>query len=119
MCYFCKMQNNKRQITGYLLAILFVFYFAGANFFSHSHIDEYNRLIVHSHPFSSESNHQHSTANFLAIDRLLNFTVCLLFFGISFVAINKLSLVLSDPYNRRFQGSAFTPVCFSRPPPVI
>lgn len=113
------MKFNRQQITGAFLTVLFVFYFAGVSFFSHSHIDEYNRLIVHSHPFSSESHHQHSTVNFFAIEKLQHFTVCILLFASLIIAVNRLSFVLSDPYNRGFHLSSFTPFCFSRPPPTI
>jgi hypothetical protein len=113
------MQNNKRHITGYLLAILFVFYFAGANFFSHSHIDEYHRLIVHSHPFSSESNHQHSSANFLTIDKLSNIFVGFIFFGICFLAVFQINKQLINGYGRNFFKNTYYFFRFSRPPPSL
>jgi len=113
------MKFNRQQITGGILTVLFVFYFAGVSFFPHSHIDEYNRLIVHSHPFSSESHHQHSSVNFFAIEKLQHFTVCLLLFAASIVAVYKLNFVLFSLYNRGSHLSSFTPFCFSRPPPTI
>ena len=112
------MQFNRQQFKGCLLTTLFVFYFSGANFFTHTHVDENNRLVVHSHPFSSESHHQHSTVNFQAIDRLQNFTVCLLLFAASVIAIYKIIFILSYPYRKGFQLTAFTPFCYSRPPPT-
>mgnify|MGYP006945460817 CR=1 FL=1 len=119
ICIFNKMKFNRRQITGYFLTGLFVFYFASISFFSHVHVDGYNRLIVHSHPFSSESHHQHSTVNFQTIDRLQNFTIHLLFLAISFIAIYRLSFISSDPYRKGFHLSVFSSFCFLRPPPVL
>jgi hypothetical protein len=113
------MKIRRQQITGGLLTILFVFYFAGVSFFSHAHVDEFNRLIVHSHPFSSESHHQHSSVNFLTIDKLQHFTVSLFLFAFSFIAFYKLSIVVTDSYRKVFSLSTFTPFCFSRPPPAI
>ncbi|MEA4984093.1 hypothetical protein SDC9_31320 [bioreactor metagenome] len=113
------MQNNKRQISGYLLTILFVFYFASTNFFKHTHIDENNRLIVHSHPFSSESNHQHHTASFQLIDKLSGFVAGLIILGMSLLAISELSSCLTVSRGEHVRTVAFLTSCFSRPPPKI
>ncbi|MDD4198281.1 MAG: hypothetical protein PHZ12_02595 [Paludibacter sp.] len=113
------MQNNKRHITGYLLTILFVFYFASTNFFKHVHIDENNRLIVHSHPFSPESNHQHSSASFQLIDKLSCFTVGLIWLGITLLAVLELNNIRMSFSNRNFKSDDFLNFCFSRPPPTI
>lgn len=117
--FFCEMQNNKRQITGYLLTILFVFFFASTNFFKHVHVDENNRLIVHSHPFSSESNHQHNTASFQLIDKLSGFVAGLILLGISLFAVIELNMVLTATRDEHFRSDEFLIACFSRPPPQI
>lgn len=117
-CDFIRMKYTRQQITAGFLTVLFVSYFAGVSFFSHTHINEYNQLIVHSHPFSSESHHQHSTANFQVIDKLQHFFVNLLMLAVALTAIYKLCLFLSDTYQKGFHLSSFTPYCFSRPPPA-
>jgi hypothetical protein len=113
------MQNNKRQISGYLLTILFVFYFASTNFFKHVHVDDNNRLIVHSHPFSSESNHQHSTASFQLIDRLSGFVVGLIVLGLSLLAVFEWNATFTANRNQHVRTVAFLTSCFSRPPPCV
>ena len=113
------MQNNKRHITGYLLTILFVFYFASTNFFKHVHIDENNRLIVHSHPFSSETKHQHNAASFQLIDKLSGFVFGLIVLGMSMLAVFEMNTTLTATRNQHFRTVAFLTSCFSRPPPRI
>ncbi len=107
------------RISGFFLTALFVFYFAGVGFFNHTHLDEYNNLVVHSHPFSSESNHQHAAANFIAIDKLSNLTLGLIILGVFLLAVYELKCISYVIRNRNFIHKAFTPFCFSRPPPVI
>jgi hypothetical protein len=113
------MQNNKRQNTGYLLTILFVFYFVSTNFFKHAHLDENNHLIVHSHPFSSESDHQHSSASFQLIDKLSGFSSAVVLAGLLLLAVFALSGIIISSCDRHFRSDAFLIYCFSRPPPVI
>lgn len=117
--FFCLMHHINRQYTGFFLTALFVFYFVSISFFYHTHYDENHQLIVHSHPFSSESNHHHSQANFYTIDRLSSLFTNLLLMGIFLIAILVLRAVFFNPYRKEFRFNAFTPFCFSRPPPAF
>lgn len=54
------LQKHFKQIAGITLLAFFVSFWVGTNFYVHTHIVN-NVLVVHSHPFSSETSHQHSS----------------------------------------------------------
>jgi len=56
-------------IRAFLLFLLFSFYWLATGFFYHTHIDDNNRVVSHSHPFGSE-NHHHPNNNLVLIDKL-------------------------------------------------
>lgn len=49
--------------------MLFIAYMGGISFFTHTHIIN-GVTIVHSHPYKSDSNHEHNTAEFELIAHL-------------------------------------------------
>lgn len=81
--------------AGSAFLIIFLFFFSGNTFFNHAHhIDE--NIIIHSHPFKSDShgnpNHNHSRSDYLLIDLINN----LLFFTtINIVLIAGLVILLN------------------------
>lgn len=63
---------KKSKLISFLLLVLYMGYFAGVNFFVHSHMVQ-NHLVVHSHPYASK-NHNHSDKAIQLVDLLQDYT---------------------------------------------
>lgn len=55
------MKCELRKILRIFLPLLFITYMGGISFFTHTHIVN-GVTIVHSHPYNSDSDHEHSTS---------------------------------------------------------
>ena len=53
--------------------LLFVVYYAGSSFFSHTHTID-GQSVTHSHPFAGSNGHHHTTAEFSIISVLSHFS---------------------------------------------
>ncbi|KAB2829487.1 MAG: hypothetical protein F9K10_00115 [Paludibacter sp.] len=78
------MMNSFRHLRNTWLQLhfllLFVVYYAGSNFFAHTHSID-GKPVAHSHPFAGSNGHQHTTAEFSVLSLLTHFsatptTVC-------------------------------------------
>jgi len=108
----------KAKFTGFLLLVLFIFYYVGITGFPHVHkID--NISFVHSHPCSNEVNHQHSARQLLVISDLsyfVSFAILILFFhkeGYILLSILLLFIYSFLPASSCFHQN------YLRPPPTI
>lgn len=63
-----RTRNIRNAIALFMLA-LFVSYKAGITMFTHAHFIN-GVMIVHSHPFSSDSNHKHSDGQLLVLAQM-------------------------------------------------
>lgn len=75
--------------------ILFLGYLGSITFFTHVHILDNGVIIVHSHPFKSESdtipfNHQHSKNDFVIINLLTHFLTTIFSVAVVIAAFNIL-----------------------------
>jgi hypothetical protein len=105
-------------IRAYFLFLLLGFYWLATGFFYHTHTDENNRIVTHSHPFGSE-NHQHSGHAFMLIDRISGFESTQI--SIPDLQTNW-SYSKSAYFVRETAAKAlntFNNYRFSRPPPAI
>lgn len=97
--------------------LLFVVYYAGINFFPHTHIID-GKSIVHSHPFSASNSHHHTSAEFTLLSDLTHYSLIDTTLTFMLVA-NGLLLAIF-----RIKGSTepisfyFNTRPFLRPPPV-
>lgn len=108
---------NIRRITDWFLLLLFASYFAGVNFFPHTHLID-NHFVTHSHPFSSAENHQHSANGFELIKQLSGLVYSCVAFAFIFLLFQRLIALLDS---KILITKALSPVdsyIFLRPPPV-
>lgn len=68
------MKSNNRKhktinVLGMLLLLLFLGHYGGTTLFSHSHIVD-DHVIYHSHPYSANSHHTHTSFEYHAIRTL-------------------------------------------------
>jgi hypothetical protein len=98
--------------------LLFVGYYISVTFFNHTHYID-NVEVVHSHPFSSSENHQHSASAFQFINTVSHFVSTALWIGLflSFGASLLALFLLLRTVQRRL--SQFNYFSFLRPPPVL
>ena len=68
------LAERRHRIIAFLLAMLFIGFYAGNNLCTHVHYVD-NVMIVHSHPFSG-SGHSHSSAALQAISLLNSAVFC-------------------------------------------
>ncbi len=73
MPYLCGVKFEKRHIIAFVGVLLFVAYMAGITLFTHSHVVN-GVTIVHSHPFSKDAQHQHTTSEYQLLDILCHTT---------------------------------------------
>lgn len=100
------------------LPILFIVYIGSISFFTHAHIVN-GVTIVHSHPFDSDTNHEHTTAEFQLIQHL-NAVVVLpsVFAGIGIALfLIPLYLILFNK-KQELYSLVTTGALFLRGPPV-
>ncbi|HIX26584.1 MAG TPA: hypothetical protein H9859_02950 [Candidatus Barnesiella excrementigallinarum] len=67
------MNRLLRPIAKYFLPILFITYMGCISLFTHTHVVN-GVTIVHSHPYKSGAEHEHTTAEFQLIHILSNVT---------------------------------------------
>lgn len=113
-----KLPLNIRRITGWFFLLLFATYFAGVNFFPHTHVVD-NQRVVHSHPYAPAGEHHHSTSGFELIKQLSGFISTALsiavFIFLSQQLIARLGLMSPDSRLIKLSKS----YVFLRPPPVV
>lgn len=111
------MKDKLKYIVKIVPLIIFVAYLTGISFFAHTHTVN-NVAVVHSHPFSTSENHQHSTASFQLISAISHFVSCALFLGLitRSVTAPAFSLFVSKTSSKYFLRVRF--YTFLRPPPV-
>jgi hypothetical protein len=105
-------------IRAYFLILLFGFYWLATGLFYHTHTDENNRIVTHSHPFGSE-NHQHSNNSFVVIDRISCFesTQTISFDVLSAWCFHNAAYFIAETTDKSLLS--FNNYRFSRPPPAI
>lgn len=112
-----KLPHNKSCIAGWFFLLLFASYFAGVNFFLHTHVID-NHLVTHSHPFSPAENHQHSTTGFELIKQLSGIITTCIAFAFSFFLFRQLIARLDSMNLIAKAFSTTDSYIFLRPPPV-
>ncbi len=115
------MQINRsiiRKLTSGFLLVSFVFYFVGINFFPHKHVIN-GRVIVHSHPFSSNEHHSHSSNALNLIQQLSNLQMKNISFGASLILFFKILFVTQIKQIILVPAYSYKRKNFSRPPPFI
>ena len=111
------MKKKLQYILKYIPLMLFVGYYSSISFFTHTHfIDKV--LVVHSHPFSSSDNHQHSTSGFQLIHSISHFLVGAMSFGGIFVLSKHLIALFKPAKPSSLTFTAFNFYNFLRPPPT-
>ncbi|HOF21527.1 MAG TPA: hypothetical protein PLO24_09750 [Bacteroidales bacterium] len=117
-----KDRNIILRIQGSALLTIFLLLFAGNNFFHHAHqVDD--RIIVHSHPFKSDSQgnpvHKHPATDYLLIHLFNTIVFCFIF------SITRAGTVSGPAYtivphyrNPFFSLISFLPLKFRGPPPL-
>lgn len=116
-------RNIILRLWGSALLTLFLLFFVSNNFFKHAHqLDD--RIIVHSHPFKSDSQgnplHNHSATDYLLI-HLFNTIVFYTIFSTVLIsaAITLTHTIVSHYNNPFFRFLSFLPRKFRGPPAVI
>lgn len=109
------MQVKTRSILTIVFVILFLSYYGGATFFTHTHIFKEGR-VTHSHPYLPSGHHTHTSMGFQQIDHLTHFTFVADVFSFVFVA-TEFQYIFGLPISRhpRFTN---TPYCQLRAPPA-
>lgn len=116
-------RNIILRIWGSALLAIFLLFFACNNFFKHAHqVDD--RIIVHSHPFKSDSQgkplHNHSAADYLLI-HLFNTIIFHTVSGTILIstAITLTHTIVSHYNNPFYRFLSLLPRKFRGPPAVI
>jgi len=111
------IQKYLKQISGISLLVIFMSFWVGTNFFVHTHIVN-NVLIVHSHPFSPESNHQHSPDQLSLIQHLQHIDA----YTAKHISTREILLCLTESLTQRnlsvFQTDNHCNISALRAPPV-
>ncbi len=113
------MQASLFQLKrAYFLILLFGFHWLATGFFYHTHTDDNNRIVTHSHPFGSE-NHQHTNHSLIVIDRISGFESAkpITFDVLTTWYLQSASYFVYATTDKSLPS--FKNYRFSRPPPVI
>lgn len=96
----------------------FVVYYAGSNFFTHTHQFE-GRSVVHSHPFNDSNGHKHTTAEFSVISALTHF-IATTSGWVTIAGTFRVNFkILASPALASSVLSAVLCIHFLRPPPLL
>lgn len=68
------MKKKVDRVIGITLLALFLSYYGGSNFFTHSHLID-GKIQTHSHPHKPFQKHSHTTSAFYAIQGLNSFVL--------------------------------------------
>lgn len=95
----------KNQILGIFLLLSFIAYNSGSTLFEHSHIID-GRKITHSHPYQSDTNHEHSESSLLVLSLISNCVIaitiaifafqCFLIITATYQVLNEKIRLISD-----------------------
>lgn len=106
-----------RKILGVLLLTLFVGYFVGITFFPHKHVVN-GVVIVHSHPFSSNEHHAHSTNVLNWLQQLSQILTKVFVSGVLLSALLSVKSII-EIFDALFSYAGnYKYSYFSRPPPL-
>jgi len=98
--------------------ILFVGYFFSITLFSHTHYIN-NVKVVHSHPFSSNDNHQHSQQGFQLISSLSHFYTTTFYTASTLLILKFCIEILRLIFTPNARVKQYGGITFLRPPPVV
>lgn len=109
------MQVKTRSILTIAFVILFLSYYGGATFFTHTHISKEGR-VTHSHPYLPSGHHSHTSTGFQQIDHLTYLAFVADVVSFVFVA-TVFQYIFGLPISRH-TCFANIPYCQLRAPPV-
>ncbi|MDD3196614.1 MAG: hypothetical protein PHU68_12595 [Paludibacter sp.] len=97
--------------------LLFVVFYAGINFFPHTHTID-GKSYVHSHPFSESNSHQHTSAEFTVLSVLAHSSLlktCISYLPVAYGLLLAIFRIKgsTEPISFYFHNRLFL-----RPPPV-
>lgn len=98
--------------------LLFVVYYAGSNFFVHSHrID--GKAVAHSHPFAGTNDHHHTTAEFSVLSLVTHFSATAAVMAIAATTFRLVVSILGSFDTSNRLSFYFNRSNFLRPPPGL
>lgn len=98
--------------------LLFVVYYAGSNFFAHTHTID-GEKVVHSHPFAGTNGHHHTTAEFSTLTLVSHFSATAAAMVISAITFRVVISILEIFTTTNQLGFYFNHTNFLRPPPSL
>jgi hypothetical protein len=116
------MMNSFRHLRNPWLQLhfllLFVVYYAGSNFFAHTHTIDGQR-VAHSHPFAGTSGHHHTTAEFSTLSLVSHFSATATVMVTAATSFRVVVSVLEIFKTTNQLGYYFKRSHFLRPPPSL